>query len=85
MFFTLAIWFSAVFIEQSKNAEVSDFRGVLRMTVFLNTVVCRSDVLVWLQCVAPYVGSGCFDLILCPVTISSGETHVPIPNTLVKT
>ena len=55
------------------------------MTVFLNTVVCRSDVLVWLQCVAPYVGSGCLDLILCPVTISSGETHVPIPNTLVKT
>ena len=39
----------------------------------------------WLQCVAPYVGSGCFNLILCPVTISSGETHVPIPNTLVKT
>ena len=25
-----------------------------------------------------------YNLILCPVTISLGETHVPIPNTLVK-
>ena len=46
MFFTLAVWFFAVFIKQSKNAEVSGFRGVLRIMVFLNTVVCRSDVLV---------------------------------------
>lgn len=86
MFFTLAMWFSAVFIEQSKNAEVS---GFLRYFQAGSTLFwcCRllSGILVRVQCVAPYVGSGCFNLILCPVTISSGETHVPIPNTLVKT
>ena len=86
MFFTLAVWFFAVFIEQSKNAEVS---GFLRYFQAGSTLFwcCRllSGILVRVQCVAPYVGSGCFNLILCPVTISSGETHVPIPNTLVKT
>lgn len=50
--------FFAVFIEQSKNAEVSDFRGVSRMAVFLEAVVYCSDALVWLQCVAPCVGNG---------------------------
>ena len=40
----------------------------------------------WFGCNAlPHVPeSGCFGLILCLVTISLGETHVPIPNTLVK-